>query len=94
VQRSSVHEMVGTTLPTDLPAPTGSQEAVERTVELLGGRGLDSHRVLVSLNAGYLLARTGVAVSLREGIELADDVLRSGVVLDSLPRNGLGSRRA
>jgi len=70
-----------------LPAPTTASEAVDRTVELLSGAGLDRHHQVVALNAGYLLLRSGVTSTMAAGIELADDVLRRGGVIDMVPRS-------
>jgi anthranilate phosphoribosyltransferase len=67
------------------PHSSGPAEAIERTGELLAGRGLDSHRALVSLNAAHLLVLGGVAVSFAQGREAAEDILRSGTALASIP---------
>lgn len=77
-------EAVEDLAPAELPTPHGPQEAIERTGELLAGRGLDSHRVLVALNAAHLLVRADLAASLAEGRELAEDILRSGAALASI----------
>lgn len=68
-----------------LPVPEGPQEAIERTGELLAGRGLDSHRAIVALNAAHLLVLGGIAASFQQGRDMADDILRSGVTLASTP---------
>lgn len=67
--------------PAELHEPQGPEEAVERTVELLTGGGIDSHRAIVALNAGHLLMLGGVAASLQQGRDLADEILRSGVTM-------------
>lgn len=67
--------------PGELATPHGPEEAIQRTGELLAGGGLDSHRVLVALNAAHLLVLSGLAVSLRQGMDVAEDILRSGAVL-------------
>lgn len=81
IRTQAAQKLVGVTLPTDLPTPSSPEEAIERTADLLAGRGLDSHRALVSLNAGYLLLLSGIAASLQGGMALADDILRSGEAL-------------
>jgi anthranilate phosphoribosyltransferase len=65
----------------ELPVPRGPEEAIERTIELLAGGGLDSHRALVALNAAHLLVLSGIATSLAKGAALAEDILRSGETL-------------
>lgn len=74
--------------PDALPLPQGPEEAIERTGELLAGRGLDSHRAIVALNAAHLLVLGGIAASFQQGRDLADDILRSGVTLASIPVAG------
>jgi anthranilate phosphoribosyltransferase len=68
-------------VPMTLPTPADREEAVERTCELLSGHGLDSHRVLVALNAAHLLVISELAASLSEGMAVAEEILRSGEVL-------------
>ncbi|WP_165759352.1 hypothetical protein [Mycobacterium decipiens] len=65
-----------------LPAPEDADTAVERTLDLLAGNGLASHRRVVTLNAGYLLTRSRITATLPDGIDLAEEVLRSGAVSD------------
>lgn len=62
----------------DLPTPRGADEAIERSRELLTGGGLASHRALVVLNAAHLLVLGGIVESLRTGMAVAEDILRSG----------------
>lgn len=64
-------------------APCGPAEAADRTAELLAGGGLEGHRALVAVNSAFLLVRAGLADTLVEGRELAEDALRSGSVLKS-----------
>ena len=55
-------------------------------IELLGGGGPVSHRDVVSLNAGALLATAGLAPDLRDGTRMALEAIGSGSarrVLDS-----------
>ncbi len=85
VEVQAAENLVPAYLPSDLPTPDGPQEAIERTGELLAGRGLDSHRVLVALNAAHLLVLSGLAASLLEGTALAEDILRSGAALPNIP---------
>lgn len=84
VQRMTVEEMSGRSFSEDLPTPSGPQEAVDRTIELLGGIGLDSHRVLVGLNAAHLLTRAGISDSFADGFQVAEEILRSGAPLELL----------
>lgn len=65
----------------ELPPASGASEAIQRTRELLAGGGLESHRALVALNAGHLLALSGIAPSIRKGAGIAEEVLRHGVQL-------------
>lgn len=76
-------------LPSGLPTPSGAAEAIERTIDLLAGRGPDSHRALVAVNAAHLLVLSGLAASLPQGRDLAEDVLRSG---DAMVRNAAPRR--
>lgn len=76
---------LGASLPAEVPVPHGPEEAIERAAELLAGGGLDTHRVLVMLNAAHLLVLGGVTVSLAKGMAVAEDVLRSGMTLSSIP---------
>jgi anthranilate phosphoribosyltransferase len=69
--------------PVELPIPDGPEEAVERTAELLAGRGHDGHRTFVALNAAHLLVLGGVARSRTEGLAVAEEILRGGVALAS-----------
>lgn len=71
--------------PGALPVPQGPEEAIERTGALLAGRGLDSHRTIVALNAAHLLVLGGIAASFQQGRDLAEDILRSGATLASIP---------
>jgi anthranilate phosphoribosyltransferase len=68
-----------------LPVPQAPEEAIERTVELLAGCGLDSHRTIVALNAAHLLVLGGVATSFQQGMDLAEDILRCGLVVTGMP---------
>lgn len=81
-------------LSVDLPAPRGPAEAVDRTADLLAGGGLESHRALVALNGAYLLVRSGLARSLAQGKELAEDALRSGTALTRISTSRVTGRRA
>lgn len=81
VETGTTRDLVGTALPSARPTPRGPEDAIEHTCDLLSGRGLDSHRDVVSLNAAHLLVVSGLATSLSEGMTLARDVLRSGEVL-------------
>jgi anthranilate phosphoribosyltransferase len=71
--------------PCDLPAPRGPREAIERVAELLAGGGSHSHRAVVTLNAAHLLVLSGLAASLPQGHDLAEDILRSGAALPGIP---------
>ena len=85
VEAESADSLATTGLPGELSTPNGSEEAIERTGQLLAGRGLASHRVLVVLNAAHLLVLSGLVASFPEGREMAEDILRSGAVLASIP---------
>ncbi len=85
VEAESADSLATTGLPGELSTPNGSEEAIERTGQLLAGRGLASHRVLVALNAAHLLVLSGLVASFPEGREMAEDILRSGAVLASIP---------
>jgi anthranilate phosphoribosyltransferase len=56
---------------------TPSQNA-ERLTALLSGRGTEADIGIVALNAGALLATAGLQPTLRAGVDLALDALRSG----------------
>lgn len=84
VHVQATQDLVKTTLPTEPWTPSGPEEAIERTADLLAGRGLDSHRALVSLNAAHLLVLSGIAASIQGGMALADDVVRSGGAVANL----------
>ena len=94
VVTQEARELNGPMLSTELPVPHSPEEAIERTADLLAGHGLASHRALVGLNAGHLLLVSGIAGSLRSGMALAEDVLRSGTVLASVPAAGSAGRSA
>ena len=81
-------------MPTEIPTPCGPSDAIERTGDLLAGGGLDSHRVLVSLNAAHLLLISGIVPSQREGMALAEDIMRSGAALVNVAGAGLAPRSA
>lgn len=85
VETEGADDLVHAELPGKLPTPHGPEEAIERTGELLAGRGLDSHRVIVALNAAHLLVLSGLAPSRAKGRKLAEDILRSGAALASIP---------
>jgi anthranilate phosphoribosyltransferase len=85
VEAESADSLATTGFPGELPTPHGPDEAFERTGELLAGRGLDSHRALVALNAAHLLVLGGLAASFSEGRQIAEDILRSGAALASIP---------
>lgn len=85
IEAEPASNMTTTGLPRDLPTPRGADEAIERTGELLGGGGLDSHRALVALNAAHLLTLGGIAASLAAGLAVAEDILRSGAALANIP---------
>lgn len=68
-----------------LPRPHTAAEAVERTVEVLSGGGLPSHRVLVACNAAHLLMASGLVPSMPQGMAVAEDILRSGAALANVP---------
>ena len=68
-----------------VPPPHGPGDAIERTAELLAGGGLETHRALVILNAAHLLVLGGVTESLATGMAVAEDIVRSGVALASIP---------
>ena len=53
-------------------------ENAKRLGALLGGRGGEADTAIVGLNAGALLMTAGHAASLREGVDMAFDALRSG----------------
>lgn len=67
--------------PGALPPPAGPEEAAERAGDLLAGGGLRCHRDLVAVNAGYLLMLSGIAASVAEGKEVAENALLSGAGL-------------
>jgi anthranilate phosphoribosyltransferase len=53
-------------------------ENADRLAALLSGRGGEADESIVALNAGALLLTAGRAKSLREGVAVALDALRSG----------------
>lgn len=85
IEAEPADHLTTTDSPGVLPVPQGPEEAIERTGELLAGGGLDSHRAIVALNAAHLLVLGGIAASFQQGRDLADEVLRSGVALASIP---------
>jgi anthranilate phosphoribosyltransferase len=88
VDREPVGLRGSPSLPRDLVAPRGPAEAIERVGELLAGRGLDSHRAMVSLNAAHLLVLSGIATSWRRGRDMAEDVLCGGAALAGISAAG------
>ncbi|TVT55320.1 hypothetical protein FNH05_09685 [Amycolatopsis rhizosphaerae] len=94
VETEPASGLITTGVPRDLPTPSGAEEAVERTSELLAGGGLESHRGLVALNAAHLLMISGITTSLVNGIAVADDILRSGAALASIPVASTAGMRA
>lgn len=85
VEAEQVGGLTATDLLHDLPASRGADEAIERTGELLAGGGLDSHRAIVALNAAHLLVLSGISASLASGVAAAEEILRSGTALASIP---------
>ncbi|MPZ81975.1 MAG: hypothetical protein GEV28_16920 [Actinophytocola sp.] len=77
-----------------LPTPSGPIQAVERTVELLAGQGIPSHRVLVATNAAHLLVLSGVAPSTSAGFAIADDILHTDEALRCANQSQLAGRSA
>ena len=61
-------------------------ENAKRLGALLGGRGGEADTAIVGLNAGALLMTAGHAASLREGVDMAFDALRSGAANRVLTR--------
>jgi anthranilate phosphoribosyltransferase len=55
-----------------------------RLEALLSGRGPEADTSIVGLNAGALLATAGRAQTLREGVEIALEALRSGTAGQTL----------
>ena len=53
-------------------------ENARRLAALLAGRGGEADTAIVGLNAGALLMTAGRAATLREGVDMAMDALRSG----------------
>jgi anthranilate phosphoribosyltransferase len=53
-------------------------ENAARLAALLSGRGGNADTAVVALNAGALLMTAAVAASLREGVDMAFDAIRSG----------------
>jgi anthranilate phosphoribosyltransferase len=54
------------------------QQNAERLSALLSGRGGEADAAIVALNAGALLMTAAKSASLREGVDMAFDALRSG----------------
>jgi len=81
VQAEAAQNWATSATPFDLPMPRGPEETIERTVDLLAGRGLESHRVVVTINAAHLLMLSGLAMSQSDGLAMAEDTLRSGEVM-------------
>jgi anthranilate phosphoribosyltransferase len=81
VQAEAAQNWATTATPFELPMPCGPEEAIERTGDLLAGGGMESHRVVVSINAAHLLVLSGLAASQSDGIAIAEDILRGGDVL-------------
>jgi anthranilate phosphoribosyltransferase len=81
VQTELAGRLVNVVPTAELPTPRSPEEAVHQAHNLLSGRGIDSHCVLVCLNAAHLLVLSGVVDSTSEGIETAEDVLKSGEAL-------------
>lgn len=94
VETELADALTPTGLSRELPTPRGPEEAIERTVELLAGRGLEGHRDLVALNAAQMLVLTGIAATLSQGRESAEDILRSGAVLASIPAAAAAAAKA
>ena len=73
------------------PAPDSSHSTVapvrdpwatlEKTTDLLAGKGEGRHHAAVALTAGHLLGLSGISTSLSAGTELAEEILRSGAAL-------------
>jgi len=84
VELQKAEDLTTATPPPLPPTPRSPQEALDRTRDLLAGNGLDSHRVLVGLNAAHLLILSGITTSMHEGVALADEILRSGAALANL----------
>lgn len=64
-----------------LPRSVDADEAIQRTLDLLAGAGLPSHRALVVRNAAHLLLTSGVTRSRRRATVLAEEVLSSGAAM-------------
>jgi anthranilate phosphoribosyltransferase len=65
-------------MPVESIAGGSPQENAERLASLLSGQGGEADTVVVALNAGALLMTAAVASSLREGVDMASDAIRSG----------------
>ncbi|HEY2577900.1 MAG TPA: hypothetical protein VGI74_16465 [Streptosporangiaceae bacterium] len=94
VEAEPAHSLAATGFPGELTKPHGPEEAIERTGELLAGRGLSSYRALVGLNAAHLLMIGGLAASLPEGRNMAEEILRSGAALTGIPAARTADRSA
>lgn len=82
VRRGVVDQPRARVLPISaMPLPTAqdSGEAVERTRDLLAGRGLPAHRALVARNASYVLSLSDPSVAPGEAYQRVQDVLSSGL---------------
>jgi anthranilate phosphoribosyltransferase len=62
----------------------GPEENASRLKALLQGYGTRTEKQAVAINAGTLLLTAGIAPSLRDGAELALDILASGAAHDRL----------
>ena len=71
-------------MPLQLIKGGSPSENAERLVALLSGRGGEADTAIVAFNAGVLLMTARVALSLREGVEMAADAVRSGRANDRL----------
>lgn len=84
IQTERANQISTNGLAAEMYAPDDSGEAIKQTQELLAGRGLDSHRAVVAVNAAHLLVVGGIATSFQEGRELAEEVLRRGLVVKNV----------
>ncbi|WP_181785841.1 hypothetical protein [Streptomyces phytophilus] len=74
-------------MPPDLTAVTQHRDPVENaaaSIHVLAGRGTGQARYAVALNAALLLAVSGVASTIEDGIDEALSIIDAGAALDTL----------
>lgn len=68
----------------DIAQPSDYESSISTALRTLSGKGSQGHTLLYALNAGLMLWVQNLAPSLRDGFDLARDVLFEGLTIDKI----------